>query len=214
MKRNQSEVKDDQNSKKSHLRENIEAILVAILIALFIRTFVVQAFKIPSGSMKQTLQIGDHILVNKFIYGVKIPYWNKTIIPIKDPQRGDIVVFKFPQDPQKDFIKRVIGIAGDIVESRDKQLYINHQKVNHDYGVHSDAHIFPGDLRPRDNFGPITVPPHSLFVMGDNRDESYDSRFWGFVDLKAVDGKAFIIYWSWDSQKFGVRWNRLGKILR
>ncbi|MEJ2284125.1 MAG: signal peptidase I [Desulfobacterales bacterium] len=196
------------------MRENIEAILVAILIALFIRTFVVQAFKIPSGSMKQTLQIGDHILVNKFIFGVKIPYWNKTIIPIKSPQRDDIIVFKYPVDPKKDFIKRVIGVGGDVIESRDKQLYINNKRVNHDFGVHTDPHILTGNHKPRDNFGPITVPENALFVMGDNRDESFDSRFWGFVDLKAVNGKAFVIYWSWDKDNFGVRWNRLGKILR
>jgi signal peptidase I len=207
--------KNNQNSpQKGHVRENIEAILVAVLIALFIRTFVVQAFKIPSGSMKQTLQIGDHILVNKFIYGVKIPYWRKDIIPIKNPDRGDIIVFKYPVDPNKDFIKRVIGVGGDVVEYRDKQLYVNNKRVNHDFGMHTDPHIIPGNIRPRDNFGPITVPENSLFVMGDNRDESFDSRFWGFVDLKAVNGKAFIIYWSWDKNKFGVRWDRLGRILR
>jgi signal peptidase I len=200
--------------KRGHVRENIEAILVAILIALFIRTFVVQAFKIPSGSMKQTLQIGDHILVNKFIFGIKMPYWNKTILPLKTPQRGDIIVFKYPVDPHKDFIKRVIGVGGDVIESRDKQLYVNHKLVNHEFGVHTDPRILSGANKPRDNFGPLTVPENALFVMGDNRDESYDSRFWGFVDLKAVNGKAFIIYWSWDSQNFGVRWKRLGQILR
>lgn len=199
---------------RGHWRENIEAILVAVLIALFIRTFVVQAFKIPSGSMKPTLQIGDHILVNKFIYGVKIPYWRKTIIPIETPQRGDIIVFKYPIDPSKDFIKRVIGIGGDVVECRNKQLYVNNQPLNHDHGVFTDPHVISGNIRPRDNFGPITVPENSLFMMGDNRDESFDSRFWGFVDLKAVNGKAFIIYWSWDKEKFGVRWNRLGRILK
>jgi len=214
LKKINSPGKDEPAPKRGHLRENIEAILVAILIALFIRTFVVQAFKIPSGSMKQTLQIGDHILVNKFIFGVKIPYWNKTIIPLKSPRRGDIIVFKYPVDPQKDFIKRVIGVGGDIVESRDKQLYVNHKLVNHDFGVHTDPRILSGDNKPRDNFGPITVPQNSLFVMGDNRDESFDSRFWGFVDLKAVNGKAFIIYWSWDKLNFGVRWSRLGQILR
>ena len=196
------------------LSENIEAILIAIVIALFIRTFVVQAFKIPSGSMKQTLQIGDHILVNKFIYGIKIPYLRDTLIPIKSPQREDIIVFKYPVDPKKDFIKRVIGVAGDVVECRDKVLYINSKKVNHEFGVHTDSRIIPGGARPRDNFGPITVPENSLFVMGDNRDESFDSRFWGFVDLKAVNGKAFIIYWSWDKENFGVRWGRLGQLLR
>ena len=204
----------DAGPKRSHIRENIEAILVAILIALFIRTFVVQAFKIPSGSMKQTLQIGDHILVNKFIFGVKIPYWNKTIIPVTSPQRDDIIVFKYPLDPKKDFIKRVIGVGGDIIESRDKQLFVNHKPLHQDFSVHSDPRILSGNNKPRDNFGPITVPDNALFVMGDNRDESFDSRFWGFVDLKAVNGKAFVIYWSWDSRNFGVRWNRLGRLLR
>ena len=199
---------------KSALRENIEAILVAIVIALFIRTFVVQAFKIPSGSMKQTLQIGDHILVNKFIYGVRIPYLRKSIIPLKKPQRGDIIVFKYPVDPHKDFIKRVIGIPGDEIEIRDKKLYVNQKQVNDDYGVYTDSRILSASVRPRDNFGPVTVPEQSLFVMGDNRDESFDSRFWGFVDYKALNGKAFIIYWSWDKENFGVRWDRLGQILK
>lgn len=200
--------------KKSGLRENIEAILVAIVLALFIRTFIIQAFKIPSGSMKQTLQIGDHILVNKFIYGIKIPFLMTTIIPIKNPERGDIVVFKFPEDPDKDFIKRVIGIAGDVVECRDKQVYVNHKRLNHDYGIHADRNIISASVQPRDNFGPVVVPENSLFVMGDNRDHSYDSRFWGFVDLKAVKGKALIVYWSWDKENFGVRWNRIGQILK
>jgi signal peptidase I len=199
---------------KSGLRENIEAIAVAVVLALFIRTFVVQAFKIPSGSMKPTLLIGDHILVNKFIYGIKIPFWDKIIIPIKKPGRGDIVVFKFPEDPSKDFIKRVIGIAGDVIEIRNKQLYVNHKRMETLYGVYLDSSIISGSIQPRDNFGPVTVPPDSLFVMGDNRDHSYDSRFWGFVRLNALKGKAFIIYWSWDKDNFGVRWSRLGDLLK
>ena len=205
---------DSDTEKRGRWRENIEAILVAIVIALFIRTFVVQAFKIPSGSMKQTLQIGDHILVNKFIYGVKIPYWRNIVIPGKDPQPGDIIVFKPPHDPEKDFIKRVIGVGGDVVECRNKQLFVNQKPVNHDFAVYTDSRVYAQQIRERDNFGPITVPKNSLFVMGDNRDESYDSRFWGFVNLKAVSGKAFIIYWSWDSENFGVRWNRLARILK
>jgi signal peptidase I len=205
---------DIRKKKKSSLRENIEAILVAIVLALFIRTFVIQAFKIPSGSMKQTLLVGDHILVNKFIYGVKIPFLQTTIIPITNPKRGDIVVFKFPEDPSKDFIKRVIGVAGDVVEVRDKKVYVNNKLLNHDFGIHTDSYILPASVQPRDNFGPIVVPPHSLFVMGDNRDQSYDSRFWGFVDLKAVKGKALMIYWSWDKENFGVRWNRIGHLLK
>jgi signal peptidase I len=219
LKPKESSEKDIRTKKKSGLRENIEAILVAIVLALFIRTFIVQAFKIPSGSMKNTLLIGDHILVNKFIYGVKIPYWQKTIVPVKNPKRGDIVVFKFPEDPDKDFIKRVIGIGGDVVAIRDKKIYINHKLLNHKYGMYTDPHIIPGVIQPRDNFGPVTVPKNSLFVMGDNRDHSYDSRFWGFVDLKKVKGKAFIIYWSWNKDNSSsildyVRWGRIGTLLK
>ncbi len=205
---------DQELKKKSSLRENIEAILLAIVLALFIRTFIVQAFKIPSGSMKQTLLIGDHILVNKFIYGVKLPFVLTTIIPFKDPQRGDIVVFKFPEDPHKDFIKRVVGVAGDVIEIRDKKVFVNHKPLNHDFGYYTDSQIIPGHIQPRDNFGPVIVPEHALFVMGDNRDHSYDSRFWGFVDLQMVKGKAFMIYWSWDKENFGVRWGRIGDILK
>ena len=205
---------DKQTPKKSALRENIEAILLAIVLALFIRTFIVQAFKIPSGSMKETLLIGDHILVNKFLYGVKLPFVSTTIISYKEPQRGDIVVFKFPEDPDKDFIKRVVGVAGDVVEGRDKKIFVNHEPLNHDYGIHKDSRIIPGNIQPRDNFGPLVVPEKSLFVMGDNRDHSYDSRFWGFVNLKSVRGKAFLIYWSWDKSNFGVRWKRIGQMLK
>ena len=203
-----------QIKKKIGLRENIEAILIAIVLALFIRTFVVQAFKIPSGSMKETLQIGDHILVNKFLYGVKLPFVDKTIIPFKDPKRGDIVVFKFPKEPDKDYIKRVVGVAGDVISIRNKKVYVNGQLQKNSHIMHTDPHIYPAIVQPRDNMKPRTVPPDSIFVMGDNRDNSYDSRFWGFVNLKAVRGKAFIIYWSWNSEDFGVRWNRLGNLLK
>jgi signal peptidase I len=213
LKTEKAALTDSNAPARSRLRENVEAILIAIVIALFIRTFVVQAFKIPSGSMKPTLQIGDHILVNKFSYGVKIPYIGKVILPAGDPQHGDIVVFKFPVDPRKDFIKRVIGVGGDVVEIHDKTIYINGTRLNHDAGVYSDPRTIAGSLKPRDNFGPITVPKGALFVMGDNRDESFDSRFWGFVPVRDVSGKAFIIYWSWDSDDFKVRWNRLAGLL-
>jgi len=213
LKTEKTAVIDGDSLKRSRFRENVEAILIAVIIALFIRTFVVQAFKIPSGSMKPTLQVGDHILVNKFIYGVKIPYLSTVVLPVKDPQRGDIVVFKFPVDPRKDFIKRVIAVPGDVVEIRDKTIFINGRRVNHDYGVFSDPRTIAGNLKPRDNLGPITVPKDALFVMGDNRDESFDSRFWGFVPIRDVSGKAFIIYWSWDSDDFSVRWRRLAGLL-
>ncbi len=199
--------------KKSAWRENIEAIAIAVVLALFIRAFVVQAFKIPSGSMKDTLLIGDHILVNKFIYGIRMPFTNAVLIPVKNPQRGDIMVFKFPEDPKKDFIKRVIGIEGDVVEVRQKKVFVNHKELVEPYAKHTDPRIIPAWIQPRDNFGPVTVPKDSLFVMGDNRDHSYDSRFWGFVKLDAVRGKAFIIYWSWIDDTFGVRWGRIGHLL-
>ncbi len=226
MKSKNSSIQDTP-PKKSGLRENTEAIIVAIILALFIRTFIIQAFKIPSGSMLQTLQIGDHILVNKFIYGVKMPFNRSTIIPIKNPAREDIIVFKYPHDPKKDYIKRVIGVGGDVIQIRDKQVYVNNEPMGiRDYVMITDGNMHSPDFSPRDNFGPITVPEDSLFVMGDNRDNSADSRFWGFVNLKAVKGKAFIIYWSgiipwewslpwnWDWNRFVMRWDRLGMILK
>ncbi|HOK07299.1 MAG TPA: signal peptidase I [Syntrophales bacterium] len=199
--------------KKSKVQEYAEAIIIAILIAFFIRTFIVQAFKIPSGSMQPTLLIGDHILVNKFIYGVKIPYFRNTIIPFRDPQRGDIVVFIYPEDRSKDFIKRVIAVAGDTVEIRDKKIFLNGKPYEDKYGVHVESLLIPSAVSPRDNFGPVKVPPGTVFTMGDNRDHSYDSRFWGFVDLKDVMGKAFVIYWSWDRENHSVRWGRIGTLL-
>lgn len=222
MKTNHPSEKEIGEKNKSIVRENVEAVLVAVLLALLIRTFAVQAFKIPSGSMKQTLLIGDHILVNKFIYGVKVPFSKTTIISFKKPKRGDIVVFKFPIDPEKDFIKRVVGLAGDKVEIRNKQVFVNNIKADSSFAQFTDSFMVPGcppgsrkDAPCRkDNFGPIKVPENKLFVMGDNRDQSFDSRFWGFVDLKAVSGEAFIIYWSWDNNNFGIRWKRIGKMLK
>lgn len=206
---------------KSGLRENIEAIVIAILLALVIRTFIVQAFKIPSGSMLPTLQIGDHILVSKFIYGVKMPFTGSTLIPITDPKPNDIVVFQFPKNPELDYIKRVIAVGGDIVEIKDKKISINGKPFTDTHGVYQDNLILPAAAAPRDNFGPTTVPAGKLFVMGDNRDNSFDGRFWGFVDLKAVRGKAWAIYWSWDVQQplfslkrlRSIRWNRLGDLV-
>ncbi len=203
---------------KSWVRENLEAVIIAIILALFIRTFIVQAFKIPSGSMLPTLQIGDHIIVNKFIYGIKVPFSGTVLVPLKDPQRNDTIVFKYPKDPKLDYIKRVIGVAGDTVEIRKKKVFINKKPFNDVYGFFQNLKILSS---VRDNFGPVTVPPGKLFVMGDNRDNSYDGRFWGFVDLEAVRGKAFLIYWSWDVQEplfsidrlRSIRFNRFGDIL-
>ena len=163
--------------------------------------------------MVPTLLVGDHILVSKFIYGVKIPLLRKTIIPVGEPKRGEIVVFIYPNDRSKDFIKRVIGVGGDKLEIKNKKIFINDKELKDSYGVFSDSNVFPQSMQPRDNFGPVTVPKNSLFVMGDNRDESLDSRFWGFVDLKDVEGKAFIIYWSWNHDEHNLRWERLGNLL-
>ncbi len=206
---------------KSTAREYTEAILIALVLALFIRTFVVQAFKIPSGSMLQTLLIGDHILVSKFIYGIKNPFSGSVLIPIKSPQRDDIVVFKYPKDPKLDYIKRVIATAGDTVEIRDKKVFINGTPAEDSHGEFRNPRILSASEGPRDNYGPMTVPDEHIFVMGDNRDNSYDSRFWGFVNLDAVRGKAFIVYWSWDVNKpllsweriASARWSRIGDIL-
>jgi signal peptidase I len=191
--------------KKSTLREYGEAAVIAILLALFIRTFVVQAFKIPSGSMKPTLQIGDHILVNKFLYGVKLPFIRSTLIPISQPKRGDVIVFVYPVDESKDFIKRVIGLPGEIIEITDNNVYINGDLYADEHGYY--AHGKGGGSNPsgRNHFGPITVPDGHYFVMGDNREHSYDSRFWGCVLSDSIKGKAFIIYWSWPHWKRFLR---------
>jgi signal peptidase I len=207
--------------KKGTLREYLEAIAIAVVLALFIRGFVVQAFKIPSGSMKSTLLIGDHILVNKFVYGINIPFIDKQIVHFGEPKRDDIIVFRYPQDPSKDFIKRVIGIPGDAVRIENKKVYVNDKLLDEPYAQHVHPEVFAGMTSPRDNMAAVRVPSHSYFVMGDNRDESHDSRFWGFVDFGAIKGKAFIIYWSWNSnghlsldpKESFVRWNRIGSLL-
>lgn len=210
------------DKKKSVFREYVEAILVAFLLAMFIRTFVVQAFKIPSGSMLPTLLVGDYLLVNKFIYGVKNPFTGEVLIPIADPEHGDVVVFRYPKDPSVDYIKRVVGVPGDSIEIRNKQLYINGEKVADSHAwISSPETLLPASESPRDNLGPIVVPKGRLFVMGDNRDNSYDSRFWGFVDRKEVLGQAFILYWSWDMDTFllsldrlrSIRWGRIADII-
>ncbi len=195
-------------------KEYIQTFLFALLLALVIRTFVVQAFKIPSGSMIKTLLIGDHILVNKFIYGVRNPLTRELWIKGEQPERGDVIVFIFPLDRSKDFIKRVIGVGGDTVEIINKKVYVNGKLFHEPPGVqHTDPRIIPASLQPRDNMGPIKVPKGKLFVMGDNRDQSYDSRFWGFVPVKDVKGYAFMIYWSWNSNTHMPRFGRMGHLI-
>ncbi|MBI5740933.1 MAG: signal peptidase I [Nitrospirae bacterium] len=233
------------SSGKSKFREYVEAISIAIILALVIRAFVVQAFKIPSGSMIPTLLIGDHILVTKFIYGTKIPFSDSRVLILKTPKKGDIIVFSFPknrekpectsttknisarlinalqngnpaylfQDECKDFIKRVVGIGGDKIEIKDKKVYVNDKLQDEPFIVHYDNDV---EKTQRDNFGPFTVPHNSVFVMGDNRDQSYDSRYWGIVPMEDIKGKAFIMYWSWNdggNLLTKVRWNRLGKLI-
>ncbi len=194
--------------KKSVFREYAEALLIALVCALVIRTFVVQAFKIPSESMLQTLLVGDHLLGNKFIYGVKIPFTDTYLFKGADPKFGDIVIFEYPKDPSIDYIKRVVGVPGDVIELRDRQLYRNGEKLTESYAQYIDALA----MDPRcHNFGPVTVPEGKFFVMGDNRDNSLDSRFWGFVDRSAIKAKAWRLYWSWGGDH--LRWKRIGKLL-
>ncbi len=212
---------------KSAAREYGEAFGIALILALIIRTFFIQAYKIPSGSMEPTLLIGDHILVNKLIYGLRVPDslfgitfpgvpWGQYLFPIESVHRGDVVVFVFPPDPTKDFIKRVIGLGGDTVQVKDGKVWLNGSLMDdpHAHFEVSDQERSP--ISPRDNFGPVTVPAGKLLMMGDNRDRSYDGRFWGFVDNNQVEGRAILIYWSWDSDGSGIlpiRWSRFGKII-
>lgn len=208
--------------KKPWYREWSEALIVAVVLALIIRTFLFQAFTIPSGSMLETLQIGDYLLVNKFIYGTSLPFTDERFLALRQPQRGDIIVFEFPGDKDKsyfqrrDFIKRVIGLPGDKIEVRDKMIFVNDKRYKNPAEIHKDSRILPAVVGPRDNTGPILVPEDKYFVMGDNRDYSYDSRFWGFVPQENIKGLAYIKYWSWDSEADildKIRWKRIGRLI-
>jgi signal peptidase I len=189
-------------------REYLEALLIAVIFATFARTFVFQAFKIPSGSMEENLLIGDHLLVNKFIYG---PTWSpleRALLPLRDVRRGDVVVFRWPVDPSRDFIKRAVGLPGDVVKFVDKHLYVNGRLVaDESYTYHNDPITYPrgpaqSPGHSRDNFGPVRVPPGSYFCLGDNRDNSHDSRFWGVVPANHLKGRAFVVYWSFEEGPF------------
>ncbi len=199
---------------KAILWEYTKAIATALLLALFIRAYFIQAFKIPSGSMIPTLLIGDHLLVNKFIYGTKVPFSDKRILNLRKPERGDIIVFKYPEDPSRDFIKRVIAVEGDSIESRDKVVYVNGKPLNEPYTQYVDRSLQTKGAEPRDNFGPYIVPKGKYFMMGDNRDQSYDSRYWGYVDLNDIKGEALIIYWSWDPNHHFPRFGRIGGLVK
>ena len=197
--------------KKRFLKEYVEPIVIAVLIALFVRTFIVQAFKIPSSSMEPTLLVGDYLLVNKFLYGTRIPFTDQKILQFRKPHRGDIIVFIYPKDRSKDFIKRVIGQEGEKVEILHNKIYINDQLIDDPWGHFILFHP------SMETYGPVVVPKDSLFVMGDNRDNSQDSRYWGFVTLNEVRGEAFILYFSldWNARHLTdkVRWARIGKLI-
>jgi signal peptidase I len=210
--------------KKPWYREYSEALIVAAVLALIIRAFIIQAYKIPSGSMEDTLLIGDHLLVSKFIYGTRIPFTDIEILEFDEPERGDIVVFEFPGDEDKswwkrrDFIKRIIGLPGDTVEIRGKKLYVNGERYALEQEVHKESGIIsPGSMSHpqdrRDYMPAVTVPEGHYFVLGDNRDRSYDSRFWGFVPEENIKGQALIIYWSWESETHRPRWSRIGRLI-
>ena len=215
---------------KRMVREYAEALIIALLAALFIRSFVVQAFRIPTGSMEDTLLVGDFLLVNKCVYGAKVPYTSWRLPGWDEPQPGDVVVFKYPKNPELDYIKRCIAVAGQTVEIRNKQVYVDGTPVPLppeakfiDTYIKSaqlkEADIVPEGAGNRDNYGPVVVPEGHLFTMGDNRDNSLDSRYWGFLPKENIVGKALIIYFSWDLhmplQMFmeKVRWGRLVQII-
>jgi signal peptidase I len=187
---------------KSTLREYTESIVIAVILALFVRTWIVQAFKIPTGSMENNLLIGDHLLVNKFIFGPTASSIDRKLLPVRDIRRGDVIVFKYPDEPDRDFIKRVIGLPGETLELRAKKVYIDGQPLDEPY-VHflepaSDSQETTSfDVRER--YGPVRVPEGQYFVMGDNRDNSQDSRYWGFLPRHYVKGRALMIYWSYES---------------
>jgi signal peptidase I len=193
--------------KKSTIREYFESIVIAVILALFVRTFVFQAFKIPTGSMENNLLIGDHLLVNKFMFAPAGSAFERALLPIGTIRRGDVLVFKYPVEPDRDFIKRVIGLPGETLELKEKKIFINGTPLDEPY-----VHFLEGPRRNaelaevtssdvRENYGPVTVPPNQYFMMGDNRDNSADSRYWGFMPRDYVKGKALLIYWSYESER-------------
>jgi signal peptidase I len=206
---------------KSAVREYIEAIVLAIILTVVIRGLVIQAFRIPTGSMEDTLQVGDFLFVNKMIYGseIDIGWQGQRFVyfrfpAIREPKQGDIIVFRFPEDPARDFIKRCVAVGGQQVEIRDKVLYVDGKPREEPYVVHKDPRIIPPDTNGRDNFGPYVVPQGHLFMMGDNRDNSHDSRFWGALPRNLVKGQAMFLYWSWDEDRRMPRFERLLRPVR
>ena len=202
--------------KKSVAREYFESIVIAVVLALFIRTFGVQAFKIPTGSMEQNLLIGDHLLVNKFVFGPSMTRLERMLLPMRDIRRGDVIVFKYPEEPERDFIKRVIGLPGEKVEVRDKRVFINDTPIGEPYVYFLEPPTTASErtettsYNVRDWYGPVTVPAGQYFVMGDNRDNSEDSRYWGFLPRENVKGRALMIYWSYETDRADYQEEELG----
>ena len=206
---------------KSTVREYFESIVVAVILALFIRTFVVQAFKIPTGSMEPNLLVGDHLLVNKFVFAPTVSGLERTLLPMRPIVRGDVVVFKFPEDPERDFIKRIVGLPGETIEVKGTQVLVNGTAIVQPFAhflLPHDPNAPVNDGDPRERYGPVTVPAGHYFAMGDNRDNSQDSRYWGFLPGHYVKGRALMIYWSFDDDPStsgvtklvgGTRWSRL-----
>jgi signal peptidase I len=198
--------------KKSVFREYFESLVIAVALALFVRTWVFQAFKIPTGSMEPNLLIGDHLIVNKMVFSPTASGFERAILPHRDIHRGDVIVFKFPEDPTRDFIKRVIGLPGDQLELRRKKILINGQEIPEPY-VHflvplsAESDKRSDDLR--EEYGPVTVPANQYFMMGDNRDNSQDSRYWGFMPASYVKGQALFIYFSVGESIGDIQWTRL-----
>jgi len=207
-----------QEKPKTKWREYGESLFIALIIAIIVRSFFIQAFKIPSSSMEPTLLIGDHLLVNRMSYVAKVPFTDIVLFHMGNPERGDVVVFRYPLERDKDFIKRVIATEGETVEIRDKAIFINGKRIQDPWGRYLDKNILSGFLSPKDNMAPVRVPKNSIFVMGDNRDRSADSRFWGFVHRDDLVGRALILYFSWDRNARTpieyIRWGRFGKLIR
>jgi len=208
-----------ESEKKSTIREYYEALLIAIVFVNFARIFAFQAFKIPSGSMEDNLKTGDHIVVNKFIYGPQAPVLN-ALLPLRDVRRGDVIVFRYPQDPETDYVKRVIGLPGETLLIRDKKISVDGKPLDEPYTLFIDPHTRHANHPDgrRDQFGPYRVPPDTYFAMGDNRDNSYDSRFWGPVPRDMIKGRAFMVYWSIDipppaDDSVRARFKELGDVI-
>ena len=203
----------DKGRKKSDLREWVKSLSIGIVAVLIFRAMVAQAYQIPSGSMEQTLLVGDYIYINKLLYGPEIDLGplHHRFSGFRKPQRGDIIVFRYPVDLRKDFIKRCVAVEGQTVAIRNKVLYVDGVKQDESYVIHEDDRIIPREASVRDNFGPIVVPKGTIFMMGDNRDNSLDSRFWGPLPLDLVRGKAIFRYFSWDADR---NWPRFSQILR